>query len=34
MTPQTAWQAQCCVVGAGPAGMLLGYLLARVSVPV
>ena len=32
--PPTAWQAQCCVVGAGPAGMMLGHLLARAGVDV
>ena len=32
--PPTVWQAQCCVVGAGPAGMMLGYLLARAGVDV
>jgi cation diffusion facilitator CzcD-associated flavoprotein CzcO len=26
--PAMVWQAQWCVVGAGPAGMMLGYLLA------
>jgi 2-polyprenyl-6-methoxyphenol hydroxylase-like FAD-dependent oxidoreductase len=25
-------QAQCCIVGGGPAGMMLGYLLARAGV--
>ena len=24
---------QCCVVGGGPAGMMLGFLLARAGVP-
>src|ERR1700749_4381150 len=27
-------QTTCCVVGGGPAGMMLGYLLARAGVPV
>ena len=27
-------QTSCCVVGGGPAGMMLGYLLARAGVPV
>jgi 2-polyprenyl-6-methoxyphenol hydroxylase-like FAD-dependent oxidoreductase len=27
-----AIQAQCCVVGGGPAGMMLGYLMARAGV--
>ena len=25
---------RCCIVGAGPAGVMLGYLLARVGIPV
>src|SRR5213080_3060065 len=25
---------RCCIVGGGPAGMMLGYLLARAGVPV
>ncbi len=24
----------CCIAGGGPAGVILGYLLARASVPV
>jgi 2-polyprenyl-6-methoxyphenol hydroxylase-like FAD-dependent oxidoreductase len=28
------WEASCCVVGGGPAGMMLGYLLARAGVEV
>jgi 2-polyprenyl-6-methoxyphenol hydroxylase-like FAD-dependent oxidoreductase len=28
------FETTCCVVGGGPAGMLLGYLLARAGVPV
>jgi 2-polyprenyl-6-methoxyphenol hydroxylase-like FAD-dependent oxidoreductase len=28
----TALTAQCCVVGGGPAGMMMGYLLARAGV--
>ena len=27
-------ETNCCVVGGGPAGMMLGYLLARGGVPV
>ena len=33
MTNQTA-QATCCIVGGGPSGMMLGYLLARQNVSV
>src|ERR1700688_2383654 len=33
MTPQTL-DTTCCVVGGGPAGMMLGYLLARRGVRV
>ncbi|MGO4471190.1 FAD-dependent oxidoreductase [Arthrobacter sp. M-10] len=29
-----SWDTQCCVVGGGPAGMMLGYLLARAGVEV
>jgi len=29
-----ALETTCCVVGGGPAGMMLGYLLARAGVPV
>lgn len=34
--PQTAEQllTRCCIVGGGPAGMMLGFLLARVGVEV
>jgi 2-polyprenyl-6-methoxyphenol hydroxylase-like FAD-dependent oxidoreductase len=34
MTPMTTIQAQCCIVGGGPAGMMLGFLLARAGVKV
>ncbi|HEY1681582.1 MAG TPA: FAD-dependent oxidoreductase [Candidatus Tumulicola sp.] len=34
MTSTTTIQAQCCVAGAGPAGMMLGLLLARAGVDV
>lgn len=27
-------QARCCIVGGGPAGMMLGYLLARAGIEV
>src|ERR1700745_890885 len=27
-------ETRCCVVGGGPAGMMLGFLLARAGVPV
>ena len=27
------FETACCVVGGGPAGMMLGYLLARAGVP-
>jgi len=30
----TALQTQCCIVGGGPAGMMLGFLLARAGVRV
>jgi 2-polyprenyl-6-methoxyphenol hydroxylase-like FAD-dependent oxidoreductase len=30
----TALTAQCCIVGGGPAGMMMGYLLARAGVDV
>src|ERR1700684_1704869 len=33
MTPDTL-ETTCCVVGGGPAGMMLGYLLARRGVSV
>jgi 2-polyprenyl-6-methoxyphenol hydroxylase-like FAD-dependent oxidoreductase len=29
-----AIRTTCCVVGGGPAGMMLGFLLARAGVPV
>src|SRR5580704_16500019 len=32
--PPTVVQTTCCVVGGGPAGILLGYLLARQGVSV
>jgi NADPH-dependent 2,4-dienoyl-CoA reductase/sulfur reductase-like enzyme len=32
-TPRTL-TTQCCIVGGGPAGMMLGYLLARAGVDV
>jgi 2-polyprenyl-6-methoxyphenol hydroxylase-like FAD-dependent oxidoreductase len=31
---RSRWEASCCVVGGGPAGMMLGYLLARAGVEV
>src|SRR5918996_2381926 len=31
--PRKAW-CQCCVAGGGPAGVMLGYLLARAGVDV
>jgi 2-polyprenyl-6-methoxyphenol hydroxylase-like FAD-dependent oxidoreductase len=34
MTAPTTIQAQCCIAGAGPAGMMLGLLLARAGVDV
>ncbi|MGP0593463.1 FAD-dependent monooxygenase [Nitrospira sp. T9] len=33
MTPSIA-DTRCCIVGGGPAGMMLGYLLARSGVSV
>src|SRR5262252_6943703 len=33
MSEQTLYTT-CCVVGGGPAGVMLGYLLARAGVPV
>lgn len=30
----TSFETTCCIVGGGPAGMMLGYLLARAGVPV
>ncbi|MGO4690276.1 FAD-dependent oxidoreductase [Glaciibacter sp. 2TAF33] len=32
--PEQALQCQCCIVGAGPAGLMLGLLLARAGVDV
>lgn len=32
--PQQAIPSSCCIVGGGPAGLMLGYLLARNGVPV
>ncbi|MEP7058548.1 MAG: FAD-dependent oxidoreductase, partial [Caldimonas sp.] len=32
MTPSVTLATQCCIVGGGPAGMMLGYLLARAGV--
>src|ERR1700756_1703404 len=35
IAPQTETkQARCCIVGGGPAGMMLGYLLARAGIEV
>jgi len=35
MAPQTETKhARCCIVGGGPAGMMLGYLLARAGIDV
>jgi 2-polyprenyl-6-methoxyphenol hydroxylase-like FAD-dependent oxidoreductase len=34
MAPQPRLEAACCVAGGGPAGMMLGYLLARAGVDV
>src|SRR5436190_12241458 len=31
---RSRWEASCCVVGCGPAGAMLGYLLARAGVDV
>ena len=33
-TPVAPVKTTCCVVGGGPAGMMLGFLLARAGVPV
>ncbi len=30
----TTFETRCCVVGGGPAGVMLGFLLARAGVPV
>jgi 2-polyprenyl-6-methoxyphenol hydroxylase-like FAD-dependent oxidoreductase len=32
--PTEAIKTRCCIAGGGPAGMMLGYLLARAGVPV
>jgi len=32
--PSESIQAQCCIVGGGPAGMMLGFLLARAGISV
>src|SRR5215217_3321091 len=29
---RSRWEASCCIVGGGPAGMMLGYVLARAGV--
>ena len=34
MTTASPSDTRCCIVGGGPAGMMLGYLLARAGVPV
>ncbi|HYU79190.1 MAG TPA: FAD-dependent monooxygenase, partial [Vicinamibacterales bacterium] len=34
MTPASPLETTCCIAGGGPAGMMLGYLLARAAVPV
>lgn len=34
MTSPTSTDTHCCIAGGGPAGMMLGYLLARAGVPV
>ena len=34
MMPTENLQTTCCIVGAGPAGVMLGYLLARAGVQV
>lgn len=34
MTSPSTSVTRCCIVGGGPAGMMLGYLLARAGVPV
>ena len=32
--PSTTIETQCCIMGGGPAGMMLGYLLARAGIDV
>ncbi|MGX1322489.1 2-polyprenyl-6-methoxyphenol hydroxylase-like FAD-dependent oxidoreductase [Bradyrhizobium sp. USDA 377] len=34
MNPSSSVKARCCVVGGGPAGMMLGYLLGRAGIDV
>ena len=34
MSPLRTLPTQCCIAGGGPAGMMLGYLLARAGVEV
>jgi 2-polyprenyl-6-methoxyphenol hydroxylase-like FAD-dependent oxidoreductase len=34
LSPNAAIETQCCIVGGGPAGMMLGYLLARAGIDV
>jgi 2-polyprenyl-6-methoxyphenol hydroxylase-like FAD-dependent oxidoreductase len=34
MTAARTFTTRCCIAGGGPAGMMLGYLLARAGVPV
>ncbi|WP_271567813.1 FAD-dependent oxidoreductase [Bradyrhizobium sp. CCBAU 11386] len=34
MTPDTPVKVRCCIVGGGPAGMMLGYLLGRAGIDV
>jgi 2-polyprenyl-6-methoxyphenol hydroxylase-like FAD-dependent oxidoreductase len=33
-SPRQEMHAQCCIIGGGPAGMVLGFLLARAGVDV
>src|ERR1700690_1641380 len=33
-SPSSALQTQCCIAGGGPAGMMLGFLLARAGIDV
>src|SRR4030081_1373787 len=33
-SPQRTMKARCCIVGGGPAGMMLGYLLGRAGIDV